>query len=240
MAQYATEIGAGICILSEPAGILDSPFWFGSLNKLAAIYWGPQATVSTGTLLARSRHCVAAKFKEFNVISCYVSPNSSRAEFFEFLDELGDLVRSIGRRVVVAGDFNSKSILWGSSRTNDRGTAVEDWASECELRLVNSGSEQTCVRMQGSSIIDLTWVTPDLLREVHDWKVPNEMENLSDHSYITMDIGGRRNGQTNSRKIGVGWNWCNADTDKYCTTLIWHCMADAQINEETSAVEFER
>lgn len=243
LTQFATETEVGICILSEPARIMNNSYWFGSLNKLAAVYWRPQVTTGTGVLLTSSRHCVAVKFKELNIISCYVSPNSSRAEFLEFLDELGDLVRAVGKRTVVAGDFNSKSTLWGSSRTNDRGTLVEDWAAECDLRLINTGSEPTCVRTQGSSIIDLTWVTPDLLREVHDWKVIGEMENLSDHSYIVMDIGRRGTGHNNPKKIkkvGLGWNWRKADIDKYCATLLWHCVADTQIKEETPAVEFER
>lgn len=41
-----------------------------------------------------------------------------------FLDELGDVVRRISNRIVICGDFNSKSTLWGSLKTNERGDSV--------------------------------------------------------------------------------------------------------------------
>ncbi|XP_029659412.1 uncharacterized protein LOC115233243 [Formica exsecta] len=156
LSQYATEHEVGICILSEPYRIPNNSQWFGSTNKLAAIWWRPQTMNSAGTLISRGQHYVAARFKEYNIISCYISPNSTRAKFLEFLDELGEAVRLIERRTIIAGDFNSKSILWGSRSTDAKGEAVEEWAAECDFRLMNRGNTPTCIRVQGSSIIDLT------------------------------------------------------------------------------------
>lgn len=44
--------------------------------------------------------------------SCYWSPNSTAAEFEDFMDRLENSVRGTGCLVVVAGDFNAKSHEW--------------------------------------------------------------------------------------------------------------------------------
>lgn len=219
---------------------MDGPHWFSSLNKLAAVYWRPQKVNNAVILASRGRHYVAVKFKEFSIVACYISPNSSRFEFLEFLDETGDAVRTIGSRIIVAGDFNSKSTLWGSRRTDDRGAALEDWSSELDLRLINCGTAPICVRAQGISIVDLTWVSPDLLGEVQNWRVVADMENLSDHPYIAMEIGRRAIGPPKTRRIGLGWNWRKAVLDKFSASLIWRCSVDVGISEDTFAKEFEQ
>lgn len=51
------------------------------------------------------------------------------------------------------------------------------------------GKTPTCVRPQGWSVIDLSWGSADLSREVTNWKVEENIESLLDHQYITMDLG---------------------------------------------------
>ncbi|XP_071652698.1 uncharacterized protein [Temnothorax longispinosus] len=91
-------------------------------------------------------------------------------------------------QVMVAGDFNAKSALWGSPVTDRRGRILECWAASLGLVVLNRGGVQTCVRHQGGSVIDLTWATPDLARRVSEWRVTEEIESLSDHLFIEMSL----------------------------------------------------
>ncbi|EFN87189.1 hypothetical protein EAI_11089, partial [Harpegnathos saltator] len=88
--------------------------------------------------------------------------------------------------VVIAGDFNAHSEGWGcNARQRDsRGEALIDWAVGLGLSLINEGSASTDVRLNGESVIDLTWATPSAARLFREWKVEVEGETLSDHRYI--------------------------------------------------------
>lgn len=44
------------------------------------------------------------------------------------------------------------------------------------------------MRYQGESIIDLTWATPTASRKFMDWRVAQELETLSDHRTIMMEV----------------------------------------------------
>ncbi|XP_072750498.1 uncharacterized protein [Anoplolepis gracilipes] len=91
-------------------------------------------------------------------------------------------------RVVVSGDFNAKSMTWGSPRTDRRGVAVEEWAATLDLRLLNEGGISTCIRERGESVVDLTWASLATLNRVLGWRVATEIETLSDHRYIVYGL----------------------------------------------------
>lgn len=121
----------------------------------------------------------------------YISPNADIGIYRGFLDELDDLIAlTNGGGLVLCGDFNSHATMWSSNATDARGLLLENWAAGHDLRLINSGTAPTCIRPQGDSIIDITWVTADLIRHVTKWCVRQDMESLSDHQCITFGIGG--------------------------------------------------
>ncbi|EFN65109.1 hypothetical protein EAG_13721, partial [Camponotus floridanus] len=69
-------------------------------------------------------------------------------------------------------DFNAKSPLWGANSLDGRGVLLSGWAAERDLRIVNVGNIPTCVRPQGgTSIVDLTWSSPDILLLIDEWRV---------------------------------------------------------------------
>lgn len=73
-------------------------------------------------------------------------------------------LRSTASEVVIGGDFNAASMLWGARASNLRGDQVEVWAASLDLRVMNIGKTPTCVRSQGTSIVDVTWCTPGSIR----------------------------------------------------------------------------
>lgn len=184
-------------------------------------------------MIGRGTNSVTAQLGEFRLISCYISPNVEQGDFLEFLDELGDEVQRLSStRTIICGDFNSKSKLWDSPRTDRRGELVEEWAAEVDVRLMNVGNEPTCIRAQGQSQIDLTWCTPDMMDKINDWKVL-QVETLSDHVYISMNVGNDSKDPMGGRPTKLGWNWRKADLDMFKAALIW--MSATRNLEEADA-----
>jgi hypothetical protein len=106
-----------------------------------------------------------------------------------YMDELTEVVRRMAQRqVLVMGDLNAKATDWGSPRTDARGRVVCEWAAATGLVLLNRGTELTCVRQRGGSIVDVTFASPSVADRVRDWRVMVDEETLSDHRYIRFDI----------------------------------------------------
>lgn len=115
-------------------------------------------------------------------------PRLNIREFNSILDELAALLVQPTNKIIVAGDFNAKASLWNARLTDKRGLLLSRWAAERDLRILNVGAAPTCIRTQGSSVIDLTWASSDLLQLVGGWRVKEDLESLSDHLYIEFDI----------------------------------------------------
>jgi len=88
-------------------------------------------------------------------------------------------------KLIIAGDWNAKSNAWGA--TDARGEVLDDWITGLGLECINRG-RALCVRWQGGSVVDVTFATPAAARLIDDWWVEEEVESLSDHKYVRMDI----------------------------------------------------
>lgn len=125
------------------------------------------------------------RFADLCVVSIYISPNCAMNYFLNALDELRSFcVTCDCPYLIICGDLNSRSRLWGYSRTNVRGRILEGWLTERDLRISNVGNTPTCVRPQESSIVDLTIISASLIGRVSDWHVVQGFESFSDHRYI--------------------------------------------------------
>lgn len=139
--------------------------------------------------VCRGKGYVGVRTGNMVVVSCYVSPNVDIFEFEDFLEELTIVVKNLDYKyLIIAGDFNAKSRFWGSLNTNKRGEILEEWADNLDMRLSNMGNSPTCIRATGSSIVDVTWTTPNLTQKVYNWHVVDDCETFSDHQYIRYDI----------------------------------------------------
>ena len=131
---------------------------------------------------------VIVKWGEMYVAGLYASPNAPVSSQ-KMLDEIRDRVAPfMAKDILILGDLNAKSTLWGSPRTNARGEIVAEWAAELDLQLLNEGRKSTCVRWQGESIVDLTWASPSVARKVKQWEVMEDTETSSDHRYILISL----------------------------------------------------
>lgn len=91
-------------------------------------------------------------------------------------------------RIIICGDLNAASISWGSKITTARGKLVEEWAATLGIICLNNGKHPTCIRWQGSSMVDTTWINENAIVHIRNWHVAEE-ETLSDHAYIITEIG---------------------------------------------------
>jgi len=85
------------------------------------------------------------------------------------------------------------------------------------LEVINTGSEQTCVRQRGGSIVDVTLASVAVSRMVSGWRVVTGSETLSDHLYIRLEVSDRTVVAPLTRKGGtpssVRWMMKRLDRD---------------------------
>lgn len=220
--QQAKELRVGLLAISEPNNVPDAPNWFSSLDRGAAVFVDSNLTKLRCTLAHKGDKYVAVNCGPYLVVSLYISPNVGLREYNALLDELSATLASRLDKVILCGDFNAKSRLWGSGMTDARGFLLSSWAAERDVRIVNEGNIPTCVRPQGSSIVDLTWSSPDLIPFIRKWRVMDDTETLSDHCYVSFSVETARQAPPLSRNKTRRWNLRKFNTDHFLATLHWH------------------
>ena len=127
----------------------------------------------------------------------------------ELPEELCKLLREKrDNPILVCMDSNSHSPMWGSRDTNPRGENLEISILSNNLSIVNTGTADTFISPVGSSVIDITLCSPDILNLISDWRVNPDPQG-SDHLRIefTLDAFPCRLPKT--------WDVRNADWDKF-------------------------
>lgn len=226
--QEIAENQIDIAIVAEPYRILDSVSWLSDLKENAAIIWNPSKLRKPCLLVCKGDGYVGVRVGKLFIFSCYISPNKKIADFEMFLQNIALEIPGLHcEYLLVAGDFNAKSQLWGSPRDDIRGETLDAWTCSLDLRLANIGNTPTCIRHNGESIVDLTWVSPNLLDKTYDWLVHMDRETLSDHRYISYtilleDLENMR--EDKARLPFRRWvpDKVSADLFRACITL--HCM----------------
>lgn len=218
-----------VAIVAEPVHIPETN-WAGSTDKRAAIFWRPDILRTQCKIASTGRGFVALCYSNIVIFSCYISPNISRNEFEEILEEIDfEIKRLKPENFLVCGDFNSKSIAWGSLHTCPRGESLEDWALLNDLILMNTGNIPTCTRSQGDSHVDVTWANTTMMQSVRDWKVHEDIFTYSDHNYIEFCMGDitRRKETLHRRMISINkyprWITKDIDAELLAEVIDWQC-----------------
>jgi len=143
------------------------------------------------------------EIKNIRFYSCYLSPNRVIGEYNDFLDRLEESIRRATVPVVVTGDFNAHSPIWGSPDEDARGSLLADMIAANSLCVCNKGNEPTFVRGNSRTHIDITMASENMVSHVKDWTVLDE-ESLSLHRYITYSIEcrGKRTIQQQMKRAG--------------------------------------
>ncbi|XP_026746947.1 uncharacterized protein LOC113508189 [Trichoplusia ni] len=239
--QTMAEWSIDVAVVAEPYFVPARDNWLGCADGSVAIIGGTLIDPSRG------RGWVAAVSDGIAVVGAYFSPNKSLADFEGFLVELGAVVnRYHPRPVLVLGDLNAKSSAWGSPVTDSRGEVLEEWAVTTGLVILNRGSEYTCVRQRGGSIVDVSFASPSVAGRVRDWRVAVEVETLSDHRYIRFDVSAQTaNGRHPTTPINDGPRWALKRIDRelleeaaLVQSWIWESATDGPVDVEAVALWF--
>lgn len=128
MEQNMVEQRVGLCAISEPNRIVDS--WFCSQDRLSAVCCNQEFLAHPCNLFRIGVNFVAVKYGKIIFVSVYVSPNVDIGSFRVLLDELDDLLGTINDAcLILCGDFNFHSVMWGSTSTDSRGILLQNWAA---------------------------------------------------------------------------------------------------------------
>lgn len=118
---------------------------------------------------------------------------------------------------------------------------------------MNRGEVPSSVNPRGLAVVDLTWVSPDLVGRVLTWNVDAEGESLSDHNYIRFEIAVNNVIFPGPSTTGTclidkypRWNYGRLDDEVLTEVLEWSCMEDLaadsgrDISAESAALWIDR
>jgi ribonuclease HI len=128
--------------------------------------------------LNTSLEAVAARIsldRAITVCSLYLSPSTVVSK-----SALEDLVFQLPNPLVIMGDLNGHSPLWGGDRSNPQGKILEDLCSQHDLVVLNDGSPTFISASSGSlSALDISICDPSLFLNL-EWSVHDDTGG-SDH-----------------------------------------------------------
>ncbi|KMQ93365.1 hypothetical protein RF55_6537 [Lasius niger] len=98
------------------------------------------------------------------------------------------------------------------------------------------GSVPTCVREQGSSIVDITMGSSEVARMIGDWRVDDGAESLSDHRYVKFSLGEKVVlDRDKALAYFPRWNYKKIDRDVFNATLharLWSIFREKDTIDE--------
>ncbi|XP_076301557.1 uncharacterized protein LOC143219494 [Lasioglossum baleicum] len=162
LAQTAVELKVDAVLIADPLHN-PGPWVFGSGNTTAIWVTGCNGLARYEDEDTREEDFTAVRLGEYMV--------SKKTE---------------GRRIILGGDFNAHSTLWGSTRTNDRGrTVMEELLSE-GLHPVKPGGGPTFLHGNRSSNIDFVAISNPINTKIRSQVL--DIESDSDHRYVLTTI----------------------------------------------------
>lgn len=217
--QVAAEKNVDILLISEQYRKPETGIWFQDTRARAAIMV-KNRRLNITQAFERGAGFTWVEIEGVRVYSCYFSPNEELGQFEKDLDLLEADIRTARGEVIVAGDFNSKSLDWGSRKTDDRGLALVGMLARLDLVVLNEGDSFTFRRRNTGSVIDVTMATNRVARRTSSWKVLEELT-LSDHQYIEFFIDNEKKitpniagNSSHPRGNNMGTRWVLSKLDK--------------------------
>lgn len=221
LAHQMLERNVKLALITEPYNYdVEYPRWYKDNTKRAAITWAKEEEREIKKLWRGEGH-VAVLWRGWIIISIYISPKNSRENLEKILDAVERRLTNRGKnQIILAGDFNAKAKLWGCRRDCGKGKALRDWAAAQNLSILNEGTESTCIRPLGESIVDLTWVSGKAKHRIFNWEVTG-METLSDHELIQFMVRGNLNKEidTEIEMKKTKWSLRKMDEDRFKATI---------------------
>ncbi|XP_018376742.1 PREDICTED: uncharacterized protein LOC108769974 [Trachymyrmex cornetzi] len=203
-----------LALVAEPYTIPeDHPHWFSNRRETVAITWRMANEAMPCTPYSRGEHYVSVRWGDMLVAGTYLSPSMNATQFEDAMEELERwAIQNMDKPIIIAGDLNAKSDMWNSEVTNARGNIVAEWASSLGMCCLNKGRESTCIRLNGESIVDISFANPAAATRVTDWFVFGR-ESKSDHRYVEIHLQSTRT-QIHKRSLPRAKRWATKKLEK--------------------------
>jgi len=146
-----------------------------------------------------------------------------------------------GAGVLIVMDSNSRSTSWHDTLTNTRGRILEEFLMSQQLHKMNEESDYTTFRSgRGTSNIDLTVISNQLLRAVVEWEI-SDQESCSDHSIIRYAIGQGKGNRTEFNFHDVRYIVQKGNIEKFQENLFRLAQKKiCKINKEGGIEDFDK
>lgn len=182
--QTTVELKADIVLISEP--YVNKSYWYTDTAKCSAIWVPPHTLRRVSTLRpVHSGHgYVAIQLDNTLIVSCYFAPSLSHPDFCRALNEIEEVImRNPTREIMIGGDFNAKSPMWGSRLCDKRGASLMCWTGKNNIITVRSEGKATFHRNGRSSLIDIMMCNQASYNRLSSSKILDNYS-ASDHSYL--------------------------------------------------------
>lgn len=186
--QYMLESRIRICALAEPYKTQGAGIWAVSADNTCAVLLLPGKPYHKWHMIKQGIGFVIVEIDGIVVISSYFSPNIRYGEFAYLLSELKiELRKYANDKVILLGDFNARSTVWGDKLNTRRGDDIYDMTGALGFVFCNNIGTCTCITVQGNSISDLAFVSRSLGNSSVNW-MTCDVEVWSDHVPIKLTI----------------------------------------------------
>lgn len=118
---------------------------------------------------------------KLTIICTYIPPHQNFSE-----RQLKNIIQQINTPLILTGDFNSWSILWGSTNSNISGNIIENFILNEDLIVLNDGSPTHFTTHNSFTNVDITMCSSQLA-PICSWKTLNYLHG-SDHYPIFINV----------------------------------------------------
>ncbi|XP_046671179.1 uncharacterized protein LOC124361184 [Homalodisca vitripennis] len=237
LTQTVIEMKIDLAIFADPYTRLKTQAWVTDATGKAAI-WSCRNRTFEDQVDSTQRWFIRAKLGNVHFYSVYAPPSLDINEFTDLLDRLVEDVKEHSP-CVIAGDVpvNAWAVDWGSKKTNTRGTELLRTVSCLDMVFLNRGTTPTFETDNGSSIIDLTIASSNIVRRGNDWTVHN-LFNESDHRLISWTVTREpaKNRSPHKTTNLRGWNANKFDAELFQEAFNSEPIVANSAHEETEEV----
>uniref|UniRef100_A0ABD2WYD8 Reverse transcriptase domain-containing protein n=1 Tax=Trichogramma kaykai TaxID=54128 RepID=A0ABD2WYD8_9HYME len=166
--------------------------------------------------------------------SVYAPPRLTGMEFSALLANITEKARG-KRPLVIAGDFNAWSTEWGCRATRPRASILLDSLALLDAVLLNTGDVPTFSGRQGSSVVDLTFVSESLAPRVLSWTVSGSYTH-SHHRAIVFEIEDAGTSTRPSTRQSCRWNARTLDADRFSAVVSGASVAPGTAEDMASSL----
>lgn len=141
-------------------------------------------------------------------VSLYICKNDGKRTLQRELEKLRE---QIPAPIILLGDFNAHSDLWGSEQLDERGKAIEEFISDNDLIILNTGAHTRIDLHDGkTSAIDLSIASESLARRL-TWEVVSDTHGSDHFPIVVRDIDQLTKPEQKKQR----WRYDGADWKKY-------------------------